>query len=112
MVATEACPIMNFDAATDRPGALRRVLLVEDAAFLRYAFGRLLRMHGFEVREATDGREALRDMAESRPDLVLTDSSYFACLVARLTGARLLPVDGETRGAIAGSYKLAKQRSS
>jgi len=36
-----------------------RVLLVEDAPFLRYAFGRLLRMQGYEVREANDGREAL-----------------------------------------------------
>ena len=35
-----------------------RVLLVEDAPFLRYAFGRLLRMHNFDVREANDGREA------------------------------------------------------
>ncbi len=73
MVATEVFPIMSVEPTTDGTRALRRVLLVEDAAFLRYAFGRLLRMHGFEVREATDGREALRDVAESRPDLVLTD---------------------------------------
>ena len=50
-----------------------RVLLVEDAPFLRYAFARLLRMHGFEVKEATDGREALDCLAEFRPQLVLTD---------------------------------------
>src|SRR4051794_17632461 len=50
-----------------------RVLLVEDAPFLRYAFGRLLRMHGFEVREANDGREALDCVMEFRPNLVLTD---------------------------------------
>ena len=50
-----------------------RVLLVEDAPFLRYAFGRLLRLHGFEVREATDGREALDCVAEFQPQLVLTD---------------------------------------
>src|SRR4051812_14256618 len=50
-----------------------RVLLVEDAPFLRYAFGRLLRLHGFEVVEANDGREALDRLAESRPQLVLTD---------------------------------------
>ena len=50
-----------------------RVLLVEDAPFLRYAFGRLLRMHGFEVREATDGQEALDCLADFRPQLVLTD---------------------------------------
>jgi CheY-like chemotaxis protein len=50
-----------------------RVLLVEDAPFLRYAFGRLLRMHGFDVREATDGSEALECVSNFRPQLVLTD---------------------------------------
>jgi CheY-like chemotaxis protein len=50
-----------------------RVLLVEDAPFLRYAFGRLLRLEGFEVKEVNDGREALDCLAAFRPDLVLTD---------------------------------------
>lgn len=50
-----------------------RVLLVEDAPYLRYAFARLLRVHGFEVREACDGREALSCLDEFRPELVLTD---------------------------------------
>jgi CheY-like chemotaxis protein len=54
-------------------GQKLRVLLVEDAPFLRYAFGRLLRMHGFDVREANDGREALECVAEFQPQLVLTD---------------------------------------
>jgi len=50
-----------------------RVLLVEDAPFLRYAFGRLLRMHGFEVMEANDGREALECVGTFHPQLVVTD---------------------------------------
>ena len=50
-----------------------RVLLVEDAPFLRYAFGRLLRMQGFDVKEANDGQEALDCLADFRPHLVLTD---------------------------------------
>ena len=50
-----------------------RVLLVEDAPFLRYAFSRLLRLQGYEVREANDGQEALDCVCEFRPDLVLTD---------------------------------------
>lgn len=50
-----------------------RVLLVEDAPFLRYAFGRLLRMHGFEVMEANDGREALDCINDFQPQLVVTD---------------------------------------
>jgi CheY-like chemotaxis protein len=50
-----------------------RVLLVEDAPFLRYAFGRLLRLQGFEVREAHDGQDALACLADFKPELVLTD---------------------------------------
>jgi len=50
-----------------------RVLLVEDAPFLRYAFGRLLRMHGFEVMEANDGREALECVSTFHPQLIVTD---------------------------------------
>jgi CheY-like chemotaxis protein len=50
-----------------------RILLVEDAPFLRYAFGGLLRMHGYEVMEANDGREALECLSEFRPQLVMTD---------------------------------------
>lgn len=51
----------------------RRVLLVEDAPFLRYAFSRLLRMQGYDVREANDGQEALDCLEGYRPHLVLTD---------------------------------------
>jgi two-component system cell cycle response regulator DivK len=50
-----------------------RVLLVEDAPFLRYAFGRLLRLQGFDVREAHDGQDALACLADFQPQLVLTD---------------------------------------
>jgi CheY-like chemotaxis protein len=50
-----------------------RVLLVEDAPFLRYAFGRLLRREGFDVKEVNDGQEALDCLASFRPELVLTD---------------------------------------
>ena len=50
-----------------------RVLLVEDAPFLRYAFSRLLRMQGYDVKEANDGQDALNCLTGFRPDLVLTD---------------------------------------
>jgi CheY-like chemotaxis protein len=59
-----ACPIME---------PRLRVLLVEDAPFLRYAFGRLLRMEGFDVKEVNDGREALDVLAGFHPQLILTD---------------------------------------
>jgi CheY-like chemotaxis protein len=61
---TDACQIMERTL---------RVLLVEDAPFLRYAFGRLLRLEGFEVKEVNDGREALDSLSAFQPDLVLTD---------------------------------------
>lgn len=74
---------------------------------------RILRRFGFEVVDLGDDVRAALDRATLfHPDVVLTDSSYFACLVARLTGARLLPVDGEIRDAVAGSYTLTKRRSS
>lgn len=57
---------------TGKPMQLR-VLLVEDAPFLRYAFGRLLRMQGFEVCEANDGQQALDCLVNFHPHLVLTD---------------------------------------
>jgi len=50
-----------------------RFVLVEDDPFLRYAFGRLLRMYGFDVREAVDGRDGLECVAAFHPHLVLTD---------------------------------------
>lgn len=59
--------------AWDRSTPLPRVLLVEDTPFLRAAFGRLLRLQGFDVCEATDGREALDRLEEFHPQLVLTD---------------------------------------
>jgi CheY-like chemotaxis protein len=52
---------------------LSRVLLVEDSPFLRYAFGRLLRLQGYDVMEAADGRAALECFEQFQPQLVITD---------------------------------------
>jgi signal transduction histidine kinase/CheY-like chemotaxis protein len=51
------------------------VLLVEDEAMVRKLAGEVLRRSGFQVEEATQGREALDRFAEQpdRYDLVLTD---------------------------------------
>ena len=50
-----------------------RVLLVEDSRDLRRLFARVLRRSGFEVCEASDGREALDVVLEFRPEVVVTD---------------------------------------
>ena len=50
-----------------------RLLLVEDDEPTRRAVAANLAAHGYEVREAPDGEEALRLWDQARPDLVLLD---------------------------------------
>ncbi len=50
-----------------------RLLLVEDDEPTRHAVAANLAAHGYEVRQAADGEEALRLWEEGRPDLVLLD---------------------------------------
>jgi two-component system response regulator MprA len=52
-----------------------RVLLVDDDRVLREAVGRALRLEGYEVLLACDGREALRLMAHDQADLIVLDVS-------------------------------------
>ena len=49
------------------------ILVVDDNPQLRYAIGRSLRQHGFEVVDAATGEDALRLSATGQPDLVLLD---------------------------------------
>jgi two-component system, cell cycle response regulator DivK len=51
------------------------ILLVEDHPDNRVLARKLLERAGFRVVEATDGRQALEQVAASRPDLVLLDMS-------------------------------------
>ena len=53
--------------------ARRRILIVEDDEDLRSLFRIALTLEGFEVQEAGDGLEALRQIDHSPPDLVLLD---------------------------------------
>jgi UDP:flavonoid glycosyltransferase YjiC (YdhE family) len=74
---------------------------------------RILRRRGFEVIDlGCDVKTALERATLFRPDVVVTDGSFFACLVARLTGVPLLPIDHEKRRARAGSYSRAIRGSS
>jgi CheY-like chemotaxis protein len=50
-----------------------RLLLVDDMEALRFALGGVLRLYGFDVCEAVDGRDALERINRFRPQLVLTD---------------------------------------
>lgn len=49
------------------------VLVVDDEPDIRRLVGEALRLEGYQVRTAGDGREALQRVAEERPDLILLD---------------------------------------
>lgn len=50
-----------------------RILLVEDTPVNMYVLQRVFNKEGFEVLEATDGREAVRKAEKEKPDIVLMD---------------------------------------
>ncbi len=63
----------------------RRILLVEDDRFLRWACEVSLRQRGYVVTTAVDGEEALRKVGAERPDLILLD-----LLMPKMTGTEVL----------------------
>lgn len=52
---------------------MARVMIVDDAAFMRMRCAKLLRDHGYDVEEAENGAEAIKKYQERRPDAVLLD---------------------------------------
>ncbi len=51
----------------------RRVLVIEDNEQNLYLMNFLLTKHGFDVREARDGREGIEAARAERPDAILLD---------------------------------------
>lgn len=49
------------------------VLVVDDDADIRLSIRSVLRLHGYDVREAADGQEALRAIFQHHPDVILLD---------------------------------------
>lgn len=52
---------------------MTRILVVDDAAFMRTMLKRILEDEGFEVQEAPDGDVAVKKYKESKFDLVTMD---------------------------------------
>lgn len=52
---------------------MAKILVVDDAAFMRMRCKKLLSQSGFEVIEAATGAQAVEVYKESRPDAVLLD---------------------------------------
>ena len=59
--------------ARDPHARRRRILLIEDDAELREAMQETLALRGHDVVSSSNGRDALREMRLSRPDLVILD---------------------------------------
>jgi len=53
--------------------AVHKILLVDDSKTELHVLSELLRKHGYAVRTAESGDEALKRLAEDRPDLILMD---------------------------------------
>lgn len=65
---------------------MRSVLLVEDSEFSRSLIRRILQLAGCDVREAVDGKEALKIWKTSLFDLVITDLMMPNCDGLELIG--------------------------
>lgn len=52
---------------------MSKILIVDDAKFMRLRIAKLLTQHGYEVLEAEDGEEAVQTYQLTKPDAVLMD---------------------------------------
>lgn len=52
---------------------MAKIMLVDDAAFMRMRCAKLLTENGYEVGEAENGQEAINKYQNYKPDLVLMD---------------------------------------
>ena len=50
-----------------------KILIVDDAAFMRLRVAKLLTENGYEVLEAGDGQEGVEQYKSNKPDMVLMD---------------------------------------
>jgi twitching motility two-component system response regulator PilH len=53
--------------------SIQKILIVDDSKTELYALSELLTKRGFLVRTAENGEEAMRRLAEDKPDLILMD---------------------------------------
>jgi DNA-binding response OmpR family regulator len=58
---------------TTNPGKPKKILMVEDDVAMREIVIHKLISHGFDVKEAEDGKQGLELIMKEKPDLVLLD---------------------------------------
>lgn len=64
---------MTGPQASERPGVVQTVLVVDDHEGFRLSTRRLLERHQYRVVEAADGAAAITQARQVRPDIVLLD---------------------------------------
>ena len=75
---------------------MSKILVVDDAAFMRMRCTRLLQDNGYETLEAANGAEAVKKYAECRPDGVLMDITM-PDMDGIQTLKKLIEIDGSAR---------------
>jgi two-component system chemotaxis response regulator CheY len=58
---------------TDKEHDMSKIMIVDDAQFMRMRVNKLLTKHGYDVIEAEDGEEAVQAYPSVKPDAVLMD---------------------------------------
>jgi CheY-like chemotaxis protein len=81
MQRLERVPVLRPPHAVPRPPS---IVVVDDEPLVRQLLVRKLQLHGFDVREACDGDEALELVHRDQPDIVLTDLNMPHCDGERL----------------------------
>ena len=51
----------------------KKILIVEDDVFLRELISRKLVSEGYDIKQASDGEDGLRELKNEAPDLILLD---------------------------------------
>lgn len=70
---TPANPVCNWHVNCGVTRRMPQILVVEDDDAIRGLVSEVLRDDGYDVREATNGVEALDRLREERPDLIVLD---------------------------------------
>lgn len=55
------------------PNEKKKILIIEDDVFLRELISRKIVSEGYDIKQASDGEDGLRELKNEAPDLILLD---------------------------------------